>query len=165
MPSETVEKLTRADAEMRVDYIIFGITLRGALLLYNLAKSGKRVALVSRNDFDRGDCYTFTNIFPKKFTGIPKSGRDLHDTNLLRRNLRHLVLQQRILFFGSPWKNRLLSAGYNLLASSGKTERSLVINLSGYTEYAPIVEAGYSSGVLSREFRINESRIIIDAAS
>jgi len=156
------KNLKRDILSREFDYIIFGNTFWGAALLYAIAKSGKRVAFITQNDLCRDDNYTYTNIFPHRMSGIFEARRALHNMNMLKNKIPHLVLQQRSLFLSNKIGANLLSSFFNLFSARNKTGRSTVLDLDRYAGYEIFLNSGYRYGILSREFRINESRLLIE---
>jgi hypothetical protein len=144
------------------DYVISGCTFWGAVLLYNIAKSGKKVALLTEKDFDRSDCFITTGVFPEKFSDIIESKKEIENINFLMERFQHLVLQQRSVFLTKRWGKKLLSLIFNLVVAKDNTEKSLFLKLRNYPEYSHLSESGINTGILSREFKVNETRLIIE---
>ncbi len=150
-------------ANQEFDFLFSGVNLTTAFLCYALSKEGKRVAICQAGDFNRDDQFQLTALFPKSLSHVFGLGKKLDLLETLRRSFPHLVLQQRVINIGlSRLRSKMASYLYNLIIAKGAADRSAWLELSKYPEFRQLGSSGFQTAILSREYRINMSRLILE---
>ena len=123
--------------ETKFHVVFLGVNLPGALLAYQLARSGKKVALFFPSDFNRQDDFRFTRIFPENVKSVSAARNRLKLALRIITQSSHLFLQQRMVWLrGNLVSNKLLAQAYNQLAVQDDSEKAGTLKLGDYPEYA-----------------------------
>lgn len=156
------QSLQQLSTNQPLDAIFCGISPQYAFKLLKLAAEGKRVALLLPNDFTREDQWVMTTLFPLGIGEMRASAANLKFLTRLQKYIPHLIWQQRVLVCRKAGNFRQLRQLFNWFVSSGPVDRVERMNLATIKNASTLYDAGYCEGLLAREFRINQSRLLIE---